>query len=114
MEKLALVLFALLAGCAHAPASGVVFGVLGDTPYNAAEVHRLDALIDDMNRERLTVFRNTTFPFSSTPCTLKTSFARSIPTVVILLMTSPPERLCLETQSLHPVPSQAGEVPFIR
>src|SRR5256885_7502356 len=53
MEKLALVLVALLAGCAHAPASGVVFGVLGDTPYNAAEVHRLDALIDDMNRERL-------------------------------------------------------------
>jgi hypothetical protein len=26
---------------------------MGDTPYNASEVHRLDALIDDMNGERL-------------------------------------------------------------
>lgn len=34
------------------PASGVVFGVLGDTPYSAGEVHRLDLLIDDMNGEQ--------------------------------------------------------------
>ena len=53
MERASLLILALLTGCAHAPASSVVFGVLGDTPYNAAEVHRLDALIDDMNRERL-------------------------------------------------------------
>jgi len=43
----------LLAGCASVPPSGLVFGVLGDTPYNSAEVQRLDALIDDMNQERL-------------------------------------------------------------
>ena len=53
MARASLILIALLAGCAHGPAAGVVFGVLGDTPYTAAEVHRLDALIDDMNRERL-------------------------------------------------------------
>ncbi|MBW8904455.1 MAG: hypothetical protein JF611_02030 [Betaproteobacteria bacterium] len=41
----------MLAGCAHAPAAGVAFGLLGDTPYNAREVQRLDLLIDDMNRE---------------------------------------------------------------
>ena len=35
------------------PPGGLVFGVLGDTPYNSAEVQRLDVLIDDMNRERL-------------------------------------------------------------
>jgi hypothetical protein len=29
-----------------------VFGVFGDTPYNAGEVQRLDLLIDDMNREQ--------------------------------------------------------------
>ena len=68
----------------------------------------------DTSLARLTVFRITTAPFSSTPCTLNTFFARSIPTVVILLMTSPPERLLSETQSWHLVPSQAGEVPFIR
>jgi len=33
----------LLAGCAHAPAEGLVFGVLGDTPYSESEVQRLDA-----------------------------------------------------------------------
>ena len=43
----------LLAGCASVPPTGLVFGVLGDTPYNSAEVQRLDALIDDMNQERL-------------------------------------------------------------
>jgi len=41
----------MLAGCAHAPAAGVAFGVLGDTPYTAGEVRRLELLIDDMNRE---------------------------------------------------------------
>ena len=35
------------------PPSGLVFGVMGDTPYNASEVERLDHLIDDMNGERL-------------------------------------------------------------
>lgn len=35
------------------PPNGLVFGVMGDTPYNAAEVERLDHLLDDMNRERL-------------------------------------------------------------
>ncbi|MEA3194908.1 MAG: hypothetical protein QOD26_3241 [Betaproteobacteria bacterium] len=40
----------LLAGCASAPPPGaLVFGVLGDTPYNAREVERLEALIDDIN-----------------------------------------------------------------
>ena len=43
----------MLTGCAQVPPSGLVFGVLGDTPYNEGEIHRLDALIDDMNRERL-------------------------------------------------------------
>ena len=43
----------LLAGCATAPAEGLVFGVLGDTPYSEGEVRRLDALIDDINAERL-------------------------------------------------------------
>jgi diadenosine tetraphosphatase ApaH/serine/threonine PP2A family protein phosphatase len=46
-----LFLLAALAGCAHAPAGSLVFGVLGDAPYTAAEVQRLDTLIDDMNRE---------------------------------------------------------------
>src|SRR5437867_13327197 len=46
-------LLALLCGCAHAPPGGLVFGVLGDTPYTASEVQRLDALIEDINRERL-------------------------------------------------------------
>src|SRR5437763_1828286 len=45
--------FALLCGCAHEAATGLAFGVLGDTPYTDSEVHRLDGLIDDMNRERL-------------------------------------------------------------
>jgi hypothetical protein len=44
---------ALLCGCAHAPAGGLAFGVLGDTPYTPGEVQRLDALIDDINRDRL-------------------------------------------------------------
>jgi hypothetical protein len=35
------------------PPGALDFGVLGDTPYNEGEVQRLDALIDDMNRERL-------------------------------------------------------------
>lgn len=43
----------LLAACASAPTSGLVFGVMGDVPYNAGEVQRLDALIDDINKERL-------------------------------------------------------------
>src|SRR2546430_14357046 len=43
----------LLSGCAGVPPSGLVFGVMGDVPYTAGEVQRLDALIDDINRERL-------------------------------------------------------------
>jgi Calcineurin-like phosphoesterase len=46
-------LVVLLCGCAHAPRGALVFGVLGDTPYNAGEVQRLDALIDDINRQPL-------------------------------------------------------------
>ena len=47
------VLFLLLGGCASVPPSGLVFGVMGDVPYTEGEVHRLDALIDDINKERL-------------------------------------------------------------
>lgn len=43
--------FVLLAGCAHPPHDGFAFGVMGDTPYTEGEVRRLDALIEDMNRE---------------------------------------------------------------
>ncbi|HUQ24976.1 MAG TPA: hypothetical protein VM140_04840 [Burkholderiales bacterium] len=44
----------LLAGCASAPPPGaVVFGLLGDTPYNSREVERLEGLIDDINSESL-------------------------------------------------------------
>ena len=43
----------LLAGCAHAPPGSFAFALLGDTPYSAAEVARLDRLIDDLNAERL-------------------------------------------------------------
>ena len=50
------VLCLLLAGCASeppAPARVFTFGVLGDAPYNEGEVERLDAVIDEMNRESL-------------------------------------------------------------
>ena len=43
----------LPAGCAHAPSGGMAFGVLGDTPYSESEIHRLEGLIDDINREQL-------------------------------------------------------------
>lgn len=43
----------LLVGCAHVPPGGFAFALLGDTPYSAAEVERLDRLIDDLNAERL-------------------------------------------------------------
>jgi hypothetical protein len=46
-------ILALLCGCATPPTSGLVFGVMGDVPYNEGEVRRLDALIEDINRERL-------------------------------------------------------------
>jgi len=40
----------VLAGCAAPlPAGGLAIGLLGDTPYSAAEVRRLDLLIDDLN-----------------------------------------------------------------
>jgi hypothetical protein len=48
---------ALLAGCASPlprPADrDIAFGLMGDTPYSAAEVVQLDALIDELNREEL-------------------------------------------------------------
>jgi hypothetical protein len=44
----------LLAGCASAPpADGIDFGVLGDTPYSAREVERLDQVIDAINARDL-------------------------------------------------------------
>jgi hypothetical protein len=43
----------LLAGCAHIPPSQYAFALLGDTPYSAGEVERLDRLIGDLNAERL-------------------------------------------------------------
>jgi hypothetical protein len=50
-------LAALLAACATAappaPDATVVFGVLGDVPYSAAEVKQLERLIDEMNEARL-------------------------------------------------------------
>jgi hypothetical protein len=50
-------LFALLlAACAAQPpmpADALVFGVLGDAPYNEGEVERLDGVIDRMNAEKL-------------------------------------------------------------
>ena len=51
--RLAVLFLVLLYGCASAPTSGLVFGVMGDVPYTAGEVQRLEALIDDINRERL-------------------------------------------------------------
>ena len=48
---------AVLAGCASPlsrPADkGIAFGILGDTPYNQAEVAQLDALIERLNGEEL-------------------------------------------------------------
>jgi hypothetical protein len=49
--SLFLVLF--LGACAHAPPPQLTFALLGDTPYSAGEVERLDRLIDDLNGERL-------------------------------------------------------------
>ena len=44
----------LVGGCAHAvPPPEPAFGVLGDAPYNEAEVARVDALIDQMNAQPL-------------------------------------------------------------
>jgi hypothetical protein len=54
MRRLALsLLLVMLAGCARAPGNEFTFGVLGDTPYTVGEVQRLDALIEDMNAEKL-------------------------------------------------------------
>jgi predicted phosphodiesterase len=50
-------LLALLAGCAtplpYTSSEDLSFALMGDTPYNDAEVRALDALIDDMNGEDL-------------------------------------------------------------
>ena len=46
----------LLAGCAPLapiPPGALAFGVLGDVPYSAAEVEKLDRLIDEMNAQAL-------------------------------------------------------------
>ena len=52
-----LLLLALLAGCAtplpNVAGADLAFGLMGDTPYNDAEVRALDALIDDMNGQDL-------------------------------------------------------------
>ena len=53
MKSLGFLFLALLGGCASAPSGGLVIGVMGDVPYTEGEVQRLDALIDDINRERL-------------------------------------------------------------
>lgn len=52
-KKWGLSLFALLAGCAAAPAPQLGFGVLGDTPYTSSEVEELDELIGRMNAQPL-------------------------------------------------------------
>lgn len=48
---------ALLAGCAtplrDVAEGSVTFALMGDTPYNEAEVKQLDALIDDVNAQNL-------------------------------------------------------------
>lgn len=52
-----LLLAALVAGCAtplpYTNTEDVSFALMGDTPYNEAEVRALDALIDDMNAQDL-------------------------------------------------------------
>lgn len=48
--------FVLLAGCASLPPippGAMAFGVLGDVPYSAGEIERLDNVIDQMNAEKL-------------------------------------------------------------
>ncbi len=49
-------IFFLLAGCAQLPPlppGATAFGLLGDVPYSGFEAERLDALIDDINAQRL-------------------------------------------------------------
>ncbi len=52
-----LLLAALIAGCAtplpDVTSGDLTFALMGDTPYNDAEVRALDALIDDMNAQDL-------------------------------------------------------------
>lgn len=52
-----LLLAALVAGCAtplpYTNTEDVTFALMGDTPYNEAEIRALDALIDDMNAQDL-------------------------------------------------------------
>lgn len=43
----------MLSGCAHAPPASFHFALLGDTPYSAREVERLERLIGDLNAEPL-------------------------------------------------------------
>lgn len=48
----------MIAGCSSTPLapvaeSAIAFGVFGDTPYSDSQVARLDAMIADLNRERL-------------------------------------------------------------
>ncbi len=54
---LAALVAALLAGCAtplpNVANADLAFALMGDTPYNDAEVRALDALIDDMNAQDL-------------------------------------------------------------
>jgi hypothetical protein len=57
LRTLALTTLIFLAGCAASlqrPAErGIAFAMMGDTPYNSAEIAQLDALIDQLNREDL-------------------------------------------------------------
>ena len=61
MTRLLFVLLLALAACtAHLPrplpsavGAGLTFALIGDTPYTAAEVAALDAMIEEMNREDL-------------------------------------------------------------
>ncbi len=56
--RAALLAFVLVLSACAAPLpepanKGIPFGLMGDVPYNAAEVEQLDMLIDDLNRQEL-------------------------------------------------------------
>ena len=57
MKRLLSLLLVILAGCAaslpEVDRADLSFALMGDTPYNAAEVRALDALIDDLNAHEL-------------------------------------------------------------
>lgn len=57
MKRLLWLLLVILTGCAaplpQVDRGDLTFALMGDTPYNAAEVRALDALIDDLNTQDL-------------------------------------------------------------